>query len=317
MKIAIVSGGDSKYYPMLLEWVHSIKSLMPQTNDIDLCILDAGLTAHQKGCLERMVKHVKSPEWPAHIKNSKIKNKEFLKACAARPFIRELFPDYDVYVWLDGDTWVQDWYAVDLLIHGAIKSGLAICPQADRAYGKSMRLKWLGAMPFKPRSFYYSNAKKAFGGKTARALFPFVTLNAGVFAISATAPHWDRWQTLILQALKKGKIFTAEQLTLGMMVYLENFSAEFLPAWCNWLLTTAPVWNEEHKIFVEPYLPHTPIGIMHLSGCDAMRIDRNIKAAIKDMSGNTIEMSYRYPHCSGDEGEIFSPFHCNYQKDAA
>lgn len=317
MKIALVSGGDKKYFPMLLEWVHSIKSAMPETQQIDICILDAGLTQHQKESLQRITTSVKSPEWPTHTNTARIRGREFLKACAARPFIRELFPNYDVYVWLDGDTWVQDWYAVDLLIQGALKSGLAICPQADRAYGKSMRLKWLGAMPFKPRSFYYSNAKRAFGGKTARALFPYTTLNAGVFALAANAPHWDRWQSLIMQALKKGKIFTAEQLTLGMMVYLENFSAEFLPAWCNWLLTTKPVWNEEYGIFVEPYLPHTPISIMHLSGCDAMRTDRSIQENIKDTNGNTVAKSYRYPHFNGEESQVFSPISIARNKDVA
>ena len=97
---------------------------------------------------------------------------------------------------MDADTWLQDWTAAELLIQGAEKSGLAIVPQTDRAYGKSMRLKWLGPFPWKARSFYYSNARKAFGGKTARRLFPYATVNAGVFAMSGNTPHWERWQKL-------------------------------------------------------------------------------------------------------------------------
>lgn len=303
MKIAIISGGDAKYYPMLLEFIHSIRKAAPQdiSYDFDLCILDAGLTEEQKSNLQKQVTHIKSPAWPAHINAARIRGREFLKACAARPFIRELFPDYDIYVWLDGDTWVQDWSAIDLLIRGAQKSGLAICPQTDRAYGKSMRLKWLGPLPFKPRSFYYSNAKRAFDGKTARALFPYATLNAGVFALRADAPHWDRWQTLIVKALRKGKVFTAEQLTLGMIVYLEKFSVEFLPAWCNWLLATPPVWDAKRNLFVEPFLPHLPIGVMHLSGCDAMRVDRAVTENIKDTEGNMIARTYRYPYFDGEK----------------
>lgn len=301
MKIALVSGGDHKYYPMLVEWVHSIRRIMPPDIKADLCILDAGLRPEQKERLSLLAKHVKSPEWPASIESSRIRGREFLKACCARPFIRELFPGYDIYVWLDGDTWAQDWNAVDLLIRGAQKSGLAICPQTDRAYGKAMRLQWLGAFPFKARSFYYSNARKAFSGKIARQLFPYPTLNAGVFALSTNAPHWDRWQKLIVQALRKGKVFTAEQLTLGMIVYLEKYPAEFLPAWCNWLLTTPPAWDEERNLFVEPYLPHTPIGIMHLSGCDAMRTNRNIQEKIATVKGSIVSKSYRYPHYSDQE----------------
>lgn len=306
MKIAIVTGGDHKYYPMLLEWVHAVKRVKPAGVQADLCIMDAGLLPAEREKLALLVSHVKAGEWPTHIDSSRIRGREFLKACASRPFIRELFPHYDIYVWLDGDTWVQDWEAIDLLIRGAQKSGLAICPQTDRAYGKAMRLKWLCGLPFKPRSFYYSNAKKAFGGKVARELFPYPTLNAGVFALSATAPHWARWQELIVQALKKGKVFTAEQLTLGMIVYLEKYPAEFLPAWCNWLLATPPVWDDEKKIFVEPYLPHHPIGVMHLSGCDEMRINRAITHPLADINGNMVSKSYRYPHYNGQDKESLS-----------
>lgn len=306
MKIAIVSGADHKYYAMLLEWIHSVKRAMPESINADLCILDAGLKPEQKDKLSLLVKQIKAPDWPENVSTARVKGKEYLKACAARPFIRELFPGYDVYVWLDGDTWVQDWSAVDLLIRGAQKSGLAICPQTDRAYGKAMRIKWLGPIPFKPRSFYYSNAKKAFNGKIARSLFPYAALNAGVFALSATAPHWERWQELIVQALKKGKVFTAEQLTLGMIVYLEKYPAEFLPAWCNWLLTNKPAWDEKNKHFVEPFLPHTPIGIMHLSGCDTMRLNRNIKESITTTNGDIVTMTYRYPWYDGQEDKPLS-----------
>ena len=300
MKIALVSGGDHKYYPMILEWIASVDSAKPKDVDVDLCILDAGLTEEQKQVLQKRVAHIAAPEWPADLPAYKIKNKEFLKACAGRPFLPELFPDYDVYVWLDGDTWVQDWGAIDLLVAGAQKSGLAICPQVDRAYGKAMRLKWLGPFPFKARSFYYSNARRAFSGKVARDLFPYPTLNAGVFAISGKAPHWARWQALIVKALEKGKVFTAEQLSLGMMVYLEKFPAEFLPATCNWLLENQPVWDNDNHCFVEPSLPHQKIGIMHLSGCDAMRLDRSVKVDINTEDGQDKSLSYRYPYYDGE-----------------
>ncbi len=307
MKIALVSGGDHNYYPMLLEWVHSAKRLMPEDAQIDLCILDAGLKADQVQALSERVAHVKAPEWPAKIPSSRIRGRDYLKACVARPFLKDLFPGYDYYVWLDGDTWIQDWSTIDLLIQGAKKSGLAICPQTDRAYGKAMRLKWLGPFPFKARSFYYSNAKKAFNGKTARALFPHPALNAGVFALSVQAPHWEKWQDLIIKALGKGKVFTAEQLTLGMIVYLDGMSAEFLPAWCNWLLATPPVWDNEKQIFVEPFLPHTPIGVMHLSGCDEMRLDRGVSETISDINGEKLRKSYRYPHYDGEKDQEIEP----------
>lgn len=302
MKIAFVTGANDAYFPMVMELIHSIQSVVkPHLEEFDICVMDTGFSDAQRQHIQKHVRHVISPDWPCTIAEHRIRGREYLKSCVCRPFINKIFPGYDIYIWLDADSWVQDWSAIDLLIRGAQKSYLAICPQADRAYGKAMRLKWLGPFPWKARSFYYSNGKKAFGGKVARALFPYSALNVGVFSLSGDAPHWQRWQTLIVQALKKGKVFTAEQLTMGMAVYLEGYTAEFLPAYCNWLCDTQPAWDKENKKFTEPFLPHHPIGIMHLSGYDKMRLDRSIKVDSPTTCGQTVSLCYRYPDFDGEK----------------
>ena len=305
-KITFVSSADENYYPMLREWVHSIRRF-PQSTEIDICILRAGMSDAQVAELAPLVTKIIEPDWPRDIPQHRIKGREYYKACVCRPFLPNYFPGYDTYIWMDADTWVQDWRAVELLIAGVQKSDFAIVPQADRAYGKAMRLKWLGSLPFKARSFYYSNAKVAFGGKTARALFPYPALNAGVFALSGDAPHWNAWQDLLIKALDKGKVFTAEQLTLGMLVYLEGYAAELLPAYCNWLCETKPIWDAERQIFVEPYLPHEPIGVVHLSGLNAMRVDRAVRDSYKTVAGDDIRFSLRYPYFDGERLEESVP----------
>ncbi len=301
-KIAFVSGSDSNYFPLLVEWIHCVRNHPDnKLQNYDICIMDTGMSDEQHAYIKTVADKVVKPDWPCDIPARRIRGREYLKSCVCRPFINKIFDGYDTYFWMDSDTWVQKWEPIDLLIRGAEKSGLAICPQADRAYGKAMRLEWLGPFPWKARSFYYSNAKKAFNGRIARKLFPYPALNAGVFALSGKAPHWKAWQELLLKALKKGKVFTAEQLTLGMLVYLEGYSAELLPAYCNWLCNTPPVWDIDEKIFVEPYIPHHPIGIMHLSGYDELRSNRKITAEFKTTLGNTVSMNPRY---NGFDGEM-------------
>ena len=298
-RITFVSSADANYYPMLREWIHSIRRF-EQSKDMDICILDAGLTEEQAEKIKPLVTQIIKPDWPRKIPSHRIKGREYYKACVCRPFLPEIFKGYDLYIWMDADTWLQDWRAVDLLIRGAERSDFAIAPQTNRAYGKAMRLKWLGAFPWKARSFYYSNARKAFNGKIARRLFPFATLNAGVFSMSGNAPHWKAWQDKLIKALDKGKVFTAEQLTLGMLVYLDKMSAELLPAYCNWLCEHKPIWDEKNKIFVEPYLPHETVGIVHLSGLNEMRVNRSITTIFKTLDGKEIDLSYRYPYFDGE-----------------
>lgn len=298
-KIALISGCDANYYPMLREWIHSIRRF-PQSKDMDICILDAGLTEQQREELLPLVTSIQAPEWPCALPAHKIRGREFLKACVCRPFLPKIFPGYDIYFWMDADTWVQSWGAMELFLQGAARKKITLTGQVDRAYPRALRVKWLGQWPHKVRGFYFSNARRAFGFKTAKALMPYHVLLAGAFAMHKDAPHWDRWQDLVVQAMTKGKVFTAEQLCLGVMCYLEDFEFEFLPAWCHWLCQFKPFWDEEKQVFVEPFLPHNELGILHISGWDAMRLDRALTTDFKTLDGGRVELSYRYPDFNGE-----------------
>jgi hypothetical protein len=296
MRVAIVTSADAKYFPLLSELLASIMRHRQARDLAAICIIDAGLTAEQNKTLMDKGYTVANGIWPVELSDKRIAGREFLKACVSRPFIPALFPGHDVYVWMDADTWVQDWSAIDLLVAGAQKSGMAVVPQVDRAYGKTMRISWFGPIPYRPRSFYYSNARKSLGGKMARKLFPFPTINAGVFAMAGKAPHWARWQELIKQVLEKPRanIFTAEQLTMGVMAYVDQYPTERLPSVCNWLCDTTPMFDPSRRAFVEPNLPHQPIGILHLTGLDAMRADKSIVTDVLFTDGATHPMSLRY-----------------------
>lgn len=304
-KIAFVSSADSNYFPLLCEWLASVRRFSAN-EDKDVCIFNAGLEEHQIEYLKAQGCKVVEPSWPCDIADSKIQGRIFLKSCVCRPFIPHIFPGYETYIWMDSDTWLQTYEPVDLLVRAAAKGAIGISPQADRNYGKAMRVEWAGPIVRKARSFYYSNARKAFSGDVARKLFPYPTLNAGVFSLAGDAPHWAAWQELIKKALQKGKVFTAEQLTLGMLIYLEQFNAEFLPAWCNWLCENKPYWDEQEQMFVEPSLPYHPIGVMHLSGYDNMRVERSLVTEVQSVEGDDLERSLRYPFFDGERLESVS-----------
>lgn len=299
-KNVIISGCDANYFPMLLEWLHSVRRFN-QSVKFDICILDAGLKPEQ---VERLMPHATAifkPDWPVKVPARKIKG-EYLKACVCRPFLPEMFPGYETYIWMDADTWVQDWRTIDLFLAGASKGKIAVTAQVDRAYPKGgARVKWLGRWPWKVRGFYFSNARKAYGFKTAKDLLSYHVLLAGMFALRADAPHWARWQELVKGAMKTGKLFTAEQLCLGKMCYQEGFGYEILPAYTHWLCEFKPLWDEKKNMFVEPFIPHEPIGVLHVSGFDKMRLDRAERTDFKTLQGGEISYTYRYPFFDGEQ----------------
>ena len=85
-----------------------------------------------------------------------------------------------------------------------------------------------------------------------------------------------------------------------MSVYIDNLDTEFLPLNCNWIVSNLlPKYDEQNKIFVEPYLPNYKIGIIHLAagiwkdGKD-MRVDKSVLIEIKTLDDNKILKSLRY-----------------------
>jgi hypothetical protein len=57
-----------------------------------------------------------------------------LRAITARPFLPKYFPGHETYLWMDADTWLQEWYPIDWYVAAAADGRLAIAPQVDRAY---------------------------------------------------------------------------------------------------------------------------------------------------------------------------------------
>lgn len=296
MKTAIVSGCDANYYPLLRELFASLIQCK-EASGIDFCIIDSGLEEGQLAEFKELGAKIVRPDWPDGIPTKKVIGKEYLKSCVCRPFIPKMFPEYDLYVWLDADAWVQNWSGVEMFIQAASKEAkpLAIINCADRACEKTIRIKWFGHFPIKVKNFYASNGRKPFGRKFAKEMVDKYVLNAGCFAMQADAPHWKRWQELVVFAAQKGKVFTAEQLSLGKMIYQEGFKAELLPSYAHWMCETRPAWCDQREQFVEPYVPHLPLGVIHMSGIDEVRADRHRTLTLDRVEGGEIEKNFRYP----------------------
>ncbi len=306
--IALVSGADANYYPLLREWIHSVRRF-PESAGMDICIIDGGLSPEQREELKPLVAHIVAPDWPKGVPLHKVKGLDYLKPCVCRPFIPQMFAGYDTYLWMDSDTWVQDWSRVDMFLKAVAEKPdrIALTTTADRSYPRPIRVSWIGRWPYKIRSFYNTNIVRAFGHATAKKLRLQYVLSVGCFALKASAPHWAHWQRLVVEATIKGKIFPAEQLALGVSVYLEGCKAELLPVYAHWFCELKPMWDEARQLFVEPYMPHEPIGVLHLSGIDAMRADRKVVEPFQTRAGKTIDLNLRYPHFDGGKIHTASP----------
>ena len=295
-KNAIISLADSNYVELILELVDSIKRFKESQN-IAICIMDAGLTENQKSILSLKVDEIKSADWDIEVPDFKIKGKEWLKSQVSRAFIPKYFPSYEKYLWIDADAWINSWSTIELYFKGCENKKLSIATSADRAYGRVLRADWFIGSFARIKSQNYKHAKSSgFSETIARSVALQPHLNIGVFALEANAPHWLVWQKNLKKALKSGKIWGSEQIAMNITIYYDELEVEILPAYCNWTLIQSLKFDKKKNTFVEPYLPNHEIGIIHLAGKhnDYIRKNKNILIKLKTIDNDEITKSVRF-----------------------
>ena len=288
-KNVIVSLADSNYFNLLNELVDSIKSF-EKSKDTAICILDDGLTEQQKDILLKKVDEIKSAEWDIDVPAFKVKGREWLKSQVSRAFLPKYFPNYEKYLWIDCDAWVNDWSSVELYFKACENGKLGITQTLGPGYKIMSKVNWLFGKVAIIKSQNFKHAiKSKIGIRKARKLAFAPHINIGVFSLEKNSPGWISWQKNLEQTLKSGNIFGSEGLAINMSVYIDELETEFLPLNCNWIASNLlPKFDEINNTFVEPYLPNYEIGIMHLAagiwdGNKDMRLDKEVKIKIQSI----------------------------------
>jgi hypothetical protein len=299
-KNVIVSMADSNYFELLNELIDSIKSF-EKSRETAICILDAGLTENQKLILSKKVDEIKSAEWDIEVPAIKVKGKEWLKSQVSRAFLPKYFPNYEKYLWIDCDAWVNDWNSVELYFKACEDGKLGITQTLGPGYKIMSKVNWLFGKIAIIKSQNFKHAiKSKIGLSKARKLAFAPHINIGVFSLEKNSPGWISWQKNLEQTLKSGNIFGSEGLAINMSVYIDELETEFLPLNGNWIASNLmPKFDEIQNTFVEPYLPNYKIGIMHLAagiwdGDKDMRLNKNVKIKIHSIQKNLLSKSLRF-----------------------
>lgn len=291
---SVVTGGDSKYFPLIDELAASLRSFRT-ADELGLCVMDAGLEPAQcEHLASRYGARILKVDWHFDLAGARIRGREHLKVQIARAFLDRYVPESDLLAWVDADAWVQDIAALDLVFEGAALGRLAIVSQTSRYSDRTITLRWAGFGYAQVRSILYKNARRAgVAEKQARLLADKPTLNSGVFALARGAPHWEAWRRRQGEVIGRGRIFTSDQLSLGLAVYADGMPVELMPEICNYMGPWTCTADE--TTLVERYMPNRPVGIVHMAGHDEMRRDLSIGTQIATLDGRTIVRSLRRP----------------------
>jgi hypothetical protein len=227
--------------------------------------------------------------------------KEWLKSQVSRAFLPKYFPNYEKYLWIDCDAWVNDWNSIELYFKACENGKLGITQTLGPGYKVMSKVNWLFGKIAVIKSQNFKHAiKSKIGLDKARKLAFAPHINIGVFSFEKNSPGWISWQKNLEQTLKSGNIFGSEGLAINMSVYIDEIKTEFLPLNCNWIASNLlPKYDEKQKTFVEPYLPNHKIGIMHLAAGiwnknKDMRLNKNVTIDVKTLEDKTLSKSLRF-----------------------
>ncbi len=299
-KNVIVSLADANYFELLNELIDSIK-IFKESSSIAICVLDAGLTDEQKYVLSKKVDEIKNADWDINVPGYKIRGKEWLKSQVSRAFLPKYFPNFQKYLWIDCDAWVQDWSSIELYFKACENGKLGITQTLGPGYKIMSKVKWIFGKIALIKSQNFKHAMSSnIGIEKARKLAFAPHINIGVFSLEHNSSCWKIWQENLIKTLSAGKVFGSEGLAINMSVYIDQVETEFLPLNCNWIASNLlPKFNESINSFVEPYLPNYKIGIMHLAAGiwkdnKDMRLDKSVNIEVKTLENKTISKSLRY-----------------------
>ncbi len=294
----IVTGGNAPYYPLIEELRQSIAATAPAGMPA-FAVIDAGLTAEQAHSLAaagaRVVPVPDDPAYPA----ATLRQDPRLAVNLSKPWLDRMFPDFATIIFLDGDTWVQDWSALRLLEGAAQRRALAVVADNGRFWDRQIDVRWLlggiGGL-CQVRSFFFKNGRH---GRLPLSLLKEMgtraQLNAGVFALPTDAPHWAamrKWQAHILKAGGKG--FSSDQVAMGAAIYGDGLPVELLPSGCNYIRPYRI--NPAKAEIVEFYYPFSKVGIVHLAGQKDVRFDPDATAPVPDLNDRIHHVSLRFGH---------------------
>ena len=281
----IVSGANDTYMDFLDDMLASIQDRL---HEYDLGILDLGLSEESLSRIRARKEgaHITDPGWryqPGDIS----KQPSHKKAYYAKPYLREIFPGYSGYMWIDADVWLQDSSAIEHYISASEKSlgkgaiAFECHPDyKDINYKPRFRIvRKFGIFPVAIRMIgrkVFRLVYDMFGDEIAQQYGLAPDNNSGLFFIHADSPAWDAWQDHMSKANHRNfekRNYFPDQTCLNVALRKSGISFSVMPPIYNWIAGLAlPVLDEDTHTLLDSCAPHQKLYAIHLTGDSGSKI---------------------------------------------
>jgi len=186
-------------------------------------------------------------------------NNPGLMCVAQRPYLPDVVPGHDLYIWIDADIWIQRADVIEIYLHSARDGSVAVTPELHVAYpGVYQGIGRIRQDVADYTSIFDTHSAERMAGNP--------TLNGGMLALRADSGFWSRWRTTFQAAYSRTHFFYSEQCALNHVVYVQDAAAQFLPAWCNWVCHKClPRIDLKSGKLCEPVPAYNELGVVHMT----------------------------------------------------
>jgi hypothetical protein len=260
-KICIALSFDAKFFYQAKECIRTIKKYFSYQMDVDICVLGIHLEKDQQSwLLEQDVVLTDSygglPKYkgvfPAHA---------YSQLC--RPYLQELFPGYDVYMWVDADIRFTRSDAFEYFLSNALSSSasIAICQEVDPLYG----IVHDPNLAFGYHTMINNRISAIYSYEIQKQLYYYYHFNTGIWAMHRDSRVWSCFKSELDHAFSHGYVHMREQDAMNVAILKCGEKPVILSPTFNWLCAMAlPKLDPLIEGFVRPAFPHTPISVLHL-----------------------------------------------------
>lgn len=276
--VAIVTGATSGYFDLLGDLLSNLLNLSV-FDDCDVHVFDVDFDDEQIALIRRYPVSIRKIDFePLEISCPDPRRRHVVSTI--RPVMRDVFPGYPTYIYLDVDVWLQDRSAIADFVAAASDKALVLVPENTAVGGVSVARSW------------QRKHVKFYGQATAGRMAGRTNWNGGVLALDADSPAWKVWAREYQAAVASAdEWFGAGQSAFTYLDMTGAMTIRSLPPVYNWLIAYAPPrWDDFARQYVSPMTPHEKIFVMHQNHKAKYR-----KFNVRFTDGRSAMTTYRYP----------------------
>ncbi|SFV33172.1 hypothetical protein [Hyphomicrobium facile] len=268
IKTAVVFATDEVFAPLAKGLVLSIISTT-RTDEFALNMVDIGCSPSTLSWMQENGVSVAQFRRDKFLRSGKAPLKPYQDAQLCRPFLPNLFPNFDVYLWSDSDIWIQSPDSLRLYrdLAAQNKGKLIVSPLVDVSY----RYFYSNCTEFS--GYNYQWYRDTYGHTLASTYANKAVLSSGLFGLHSESDYWDRWASEVSRIVQREyeshhSLHLAEQTALNYLAYSTD---QFLPvsAMHNYNCHMGELVRKGASVLVN-VAPYPAVGVIHLTYASKM-----------------------------------------------